>query len=193
MAEQYRKWYSSAMSYYDDIYEIAVDNHYLVTTEDAADAGIPPVELAKLAHRGKLDNLGRGLYRLSRWVPDDAYPYAEAVARMGKGAYLYGESVVALLGLAPTNPAYMFIAVPRRTRRKLPEGVRVKRARAEDTVVFYNGVASQHAKDAIRAAACSMPADRVRDAARRAKDEGYLLAEDLEDLEREMGGDAKTE
>lgn len=175
------------MSYYDDIYEIAVDNHYLVTTRDAADAGVPPVELAKLAHRGKLENLGRGLYRLARWVPDDAYPYAEAVARLGRGAYLCGESVIAMLGLAPTNPAYMYVAVPNRTRRKLPEGMRVVRARAGDSVVSYDGVPSQHVKDAIPAAACSMPADRLRAAAEYAKDEGYLLSEEFESMEEEMG------
>lgn len=175
------------MSYYDDIYEIAADNHCLVTTEDAADAGVPPVELAKLAHRGKLENLGRGLYRLARWVPDDAYPYAEAVARLGRGAYLCGESVIAMLGLAPTNPAHMYVAVPKRTRRRLPEGICVVRAQAGDSVVSYDGVPSQHVRDAIPAAARSMPADRLRDAAVRAKGEGYLLSEEFEKLEDEMG------
>ena len=36
------------MTYYDDLYEHAVDNYYLVTTDDANNLGIPPVELAKL-------------------------------------------------------------------------------------------------------------------------------------------------
>lgn len=177
------------MSYYDDIYEIAVDNHYLITTEEASEAGIPPVELAKLAYRGKLENISRGLYRLARWVPDESYPYAEAVARMGEGSYLYGESVIAMLDLAPTNPAYMFVACPKRTRRKLPANIRVEKARPEDTVAFYEGVPSQHVKDAIIAAKSSMPADRLEVAAKQAREKGYLLTGDFENLEREMGWD----
>lgn len=175
------------MTYYDDIYELAVDNHYLISTEDAAEAGVPPIELAKLAHRGRLENLSRGLYRLARWVPDDAYPYAEAVARMGRGSYLYGESVIAMLGLAPTNPAYLFVASPKRTRRMLPENIRVKRALPDDTVTAYDGVPSQHVKNAISAARCSMPADRLEDAAKNARDSGYLLAGDFEKMKEEMG------
>lgn len=187
MAELYQKWYSSAMTYYDDIYEVAVDNHYLITTEDAAEIGVPPIELAKLAHRGKLVNLSRGLYQLARWVPDDAYPYAVAAARLGKDAYLYGETVIALLNLAPTNPTYMYVATPGRTRRKLPTNIRLKHADAKDAVTTYDGVPSQHVKTAIRAASCSMPADRLENAAVRAREEGYLLEDEYKELREEMG------
>lgn len=175
------------MSYYDDIYEIAVDNHYLITTEEAAEVGVPAIELAKLAHRGKLKNISRGLYRLARWVPDDAYPYAEAVARAGEGAYLYGESVVALLGLAPTNPAYVLVAVPKRTRRQLPDYVRLKRTWPHDVVTRYDGVPSQHVRSALPAAGFSMPMDRLRDAMQRAREEGYLTSADAEAVKQEMG------
>lgn len=175
------------MSYYDDIFEFAVDNHYLITTEDAADLGIPPVELAKLAYRGKLENLSRGLYRLSRWVPSESYPYAEAVARVGDGAYLCGESVIALLGLSPTNPAYVLVATAKRTRRALPAFIRLKRARPDDATTVYEGVPSQHVRRAIPEAASSMPGDRLEEAARRANEEGYLLASDYQELKEEMG------
>ncbi len=175
------------MSYYDDIYEFAVDNHYLITTDDATSLGIPPVELAKLAYRGKLENLSRGLYRLSRWVPSESYPYAEAVARVGDGAYLCGESVIALLGLAPTNPAYMLVATPKRTRRTLPASIRLKRARSDDATTVYEGVPSQHIKRAIPEAASSMHGDRLEEAARRANEKGYLLASDYQELKEEMG------
>lgn len=175
------------MSYYDDIYDFAVDNNYLVSVEDARALGIPAIELAKLAHRGKLENLSRGLYRLAKWVPSEAYPYAEATARVGEGAYLYGESVIALLGLAPTNPAYMFVASPKRTRRKLPPDIRLRHPRADDVLAEYAGVPCQHVKCAIPAAAASMPNDRLEAAARRAEEEGYLLPRDSRDLERRMG------
>lgn len=50
---------------YDDIYEIAIYNHYLISTEDAVEIGIPAIDLSKLAHRGGLDNISHGLYRLA--------------------------------------------------------------------------------------------------------------------------------
>lgn len=175
------------MSYYDDIYEVAVDHHYLISTDDAARIGVPSVELAKLAYRGKLENISHGLYRLARYVPSNTDPYAVAVARMGDGAYLYGESVIAMLELAPTNPAYICVAVPRRTRRKVPRPIRVKKASAADTVTEYEGVPSQGVACAIASAKDTMMDDRLRAAARRAREEGYLIGREYDDLRESMG------
>jgi predicted transcriptional regulator of viral defense system len=187
MAQHYQKWYYCAMVYYDDIYEFAVDNRYLITTEDAKEIGVPAVELAKLANRGKLENISRGLYRLTRYVPSETDHYAIAVARMGKDAYLYGESVIAMLGLAPTNPAYICVALPDRTRKKLPDNIRVNRAQPDDKVTMYEGVRSQNVASAIQSAQQTMMDDRLRDAAKRAKDEGYLTTRNLDQLEEVMG------
>ena len=130
------------MSYYDDIYEHAVDNYYLISTRDAMRMGVPSVELAKLAHRGKLEHVSHGLYRLARYVPHQNDPYAISVARVGEGAYLYGESVIAMLDLAPTNPARIYVATPRRYRGEKPDGlVVVIRDRGADTTA-YEGVPS---------------------------------------------------
>lgn len=175
------------MSYYDDIYEIAVDNYYLVSTKDAMDAGIPPVELAKFAHRGKLENISRGLYRLTKYVPSDYDPYAVAVARLGDQAYLFGESVIEMLGLAPTNPNRIFVATPARIRRKLPESVRVVKPGKDDRVTQYEGIAAQHIASAIRAARATMMDDRLQVAAREARKQGYLLSEEYDELEEDMG------
>lgn len=181
------------MTYYDDLYEIAVDNYYLVSTHQAKEAGIPPVELAKLAQRGKLTNISRGLYRLSRYVPHENDPYAIAVARLGESAYLCGESVIALLKLAPTNPSYICVASPSRVRRKLPEHIRVKKASAEDALTTYEGILCQDVATAIRSASSTMMADRLRDAADAALREGYLLRSEHEELLKEMGWDGKAE
>ncbi|WP_165045380.1 type IV toxin-antitoxin system AbiEi family antitoxin domain-containing protein [Adlercreutzia sp. ZJ138] len=175
------------MSYYDDIYEIAVDNYYLISTEDAYEAGVPPIELAKLAHRGKLENISRGLYRLTKYVPSSYDPYAIAVARLGRKAYLYGESVIGMLDLAPTDPNRIFVAVPTRTRRKLPSGVRVRKPGKEDVVTFYEGIPSQNVATAIRAARQTMMSERLLAATKEAKAQGYLTKREYEELEKDMG------
>ncbi len=175
------------MTYYDDIYEYAVDNHYLVSTADVRDLGIPAVELAKLAKRGKLENIGRGLYRLSRYVPSESDPYAISVALVGEHAYLYGESVIAMLGLAPTNPNRIWVASPRRVRlAHPPEGLTIVTSDEGYAPTTYNGVRSQKARDAIEACKGKMMPERLAQAAKAALEQGYVTP-------REYGGIANAE
>lgn len=175
------------MTYYDQIYEIAVDNYYLISTQDAADAGIPPVELPKLAQRGRLENVAHGLYRLTRRVPHPNDAYATAVARVGRGAFLFGESVIAMLGLAPTNPAYICVATPHRTRRRLPPSIRLRKPVEGEVSTVYDGIPSQGVLGAIRSASETMMDDRLQEAAERACEEGYLSRGEYASLTEEMG------
>lgn len=183
----YQSWYIIGMSYYDDIYDVAVDNHYLFTTADAAEAGIPGIELVKLARRGRLESLSNGVYRLARYVPAESDPYAVAVARAGEGAYLYGESVIALLHLAPTNPDRIFVAVTRRVRKALPPEIRLVRVPAGERTTVYEGVRSQRVARAIAACADSVMPERLELAARRGRAEGYITASEEDELGRELG------
>lgn len=175
------------MTNYDKIYEHAVDRHYLFTTLDALDYGIPAIELAKLAHRGRLENLGNGVYRLARNVPSGADPYAVAVARAGEGAFLYGESVLALLGLAPTNPEVITVGTTRRVRKAFPAGMRLVRVKSAGKLTSYDGVPSQRAKDAIAACRGTIMPERLRDAARRGVEQGYITVREADELKGEMG------
>lgn len=88
------------MTKIDDIYD-AVDDFGLITSAEARELGVSNTELVQLARRGKLQRVARGIYRMPVWPYQEAAPFAIAVKSAGSGAYLYGESVVALLGLAP--------------------------------------------------------------------------------------------
>lgn len=61
-----------------------------------------------------MTKVGHGLYQLTQWIPEQNDAYAWAVMSVGPDAVLYGESVIAMLGLAPTNPTRTFVATPRR-------------------------------------------------------------------------------
>ena len=174
------------MTDYDDLYEHAVDNYYLVTTDDANNLGIPPVELAKLAKRGRLQNLGRGLYRLTRYVPSEFDPYAIAVARVGGSAYLYGESVLALLKLAPTNPDRIFVATSVRTRKRLPEGIQVVSRKEPACITSYEGIPCQRVKDAILSCQDTIMSERLNEATHRARAEGFLTKAEFDELEEAL-------
>ena len=130
--------------------------------------------------------MARGVYRVPVWPYQEQAPYALAVRAAGEGAYLFGESVVALLGLSPTDPRAIWVATPRRTRRDLGDGVRLVWRRHPDRVAWYEGIACQEAAGAIREAARTLGPARAVDAAREAERRGYVTPAELADIEGEM-------
>jgi predicted transcriptional regulator of viral defense system len=177
------------MNIYDKIYDIAADHYGLITSDEAKDIGIPIIELVKLAHRGKLKRLGHGLYRLSRYIPTSYDAYAEAVKMVGPEAYLYGESVLALHGLIPTNPLYIHVASPIRVRKKLPEHIQVIRTYIQEITVYYEGIPSQNAVNAIRACVGSIMNERLIEATREARRLGIITASEEKNLKKEFKND----
>lgn len=175
------------MSYFDDIYEVAADNYGLVTTADAAAMGIRGNELVRMAERGLLVRRGYGVYRLARYIPTAYDPYAEAVALVGPGGYLFGESVVALLGLAPTDPRWIWVATPRRVRRNLPGSVRVVRVGGGYAPTLYEGIPSQEIRDALFACVGKMSRDKLLPAVRESVRRGLLTAGQEAELEGMIG------
>lgn len=176
------------MTKFDSIYEIAADNHGLITSSEARGIGVTNNELVQYARRGTLDRVGQGVYRLARHIPTEADPYALAVALVGSGAFLYGESVVALLGLAPTTPGRMRIATTRRVRRSLPGYIEVVRVGAEAEVTRYEGVPCQPVDEAIRSERGIMQGDRLLAAAREARARGYITRRRYEKLMKDLEG-----
>ena len=107
---------AAVAKYRDVVREIALDHYGYVTTKAATEAGVPAAELPKLAARGGLKNVAYGLYRVPDVPPTEFDQFAEALLRVGKGAFLHGESVLALFGLADVNPRQIKVAVHRRAR-----------------------------------------------------------------------------
>ena len=56
-------------------------------------------------------------------APNGLDAYADSVAIVGEGAYLYGESVLALCGLCPVDPSRIFVATDRRVRKNPVPGL----------------------------------------------------------------------
>lgn len=101
------------MAIWDRLVELAAEQHGYVTTRDARDIGIDPVQLRLLTARGRLDRAGRGVYRvpvLPRGEHDDL---AAAVSwTLGRGVISH-ESALALHGIADVNPSRIHLTVPR--------------------------------------------------------------------------------
>lgn len=188
LSQPYRFRYGCDMAaelkYRDIVREIALDHYGYVTTKQATKAGVPAVELPKLAARRGLENVAYGLYRVSD-VPPTAYDqYAEALLRVGEGAYLHGESVLALFGLADVNPRQIKVAVPRRARPRLPVFVALTQVTANERTTYYEGLLAQPVADAILECRGCIEAERLLDAAKQARKEGLLTTTEWQRVQK---------
>lgn len=188
MSKLYRLRYNFDMTttYRDMLREIAYDNHGYVTTADAVDVGVPPVELPKLAARGGLEHVGYGLYRMTDIPPTDDDQFAEATLRAGDDAYLRGEAVLALLGLADVNPKKITVGTVRRVRRAMPAYVNLTQAPAGTKVTRYRGIRAQQLSEALLECLGRVPGTRLRDAAVKARAEGLLTTAEWKRVRKEL-------
>jgi predicted transcriptional regulator of viral defense system len=147
---------------YNRIFDEAIENYGLVTTSMARKLGIAPGTLVDLAYRGRLTRIGQGVYQLVQYAPDVNDPYAQGVALVGDGAYLYGESVIAMLNLAPTDPDRIYVATASRVRKNLGEGIKIFKAVVGYKPIRVEGIPSQKVVDAILSARATMPNDRLK-------------------------------
>jgi predicted transcriptional regulator of viral defense system len=174
------------MTYYDDIYERAADYYGLITSIDAKEMGIPVVELGKLHKRGRLDRVGHGVYRIHHYIPTQLDGYADAVALVGRDAYLFGESVLAMHNLAPTNPATIKIATPNVVRKTLPPNLVVIKRDNDEKTTWYECIPSQTVFEAIRSCRLTMMTDRLLDATREARNQGLINEREATQLTKEI-------
>lgn len=174
------------VKYRDVLREIALDHYGYVTTEDAADAGVPPVELPKLAARGGIENVAYGVYRVSGIPPTPYDQYAEALLRVGDGAYLHGESVLALFGLADVNPRQVKVAVPRRARPRLPASIELTRVAPGARTTFYEGLRAQPVADALTECRGRIRDERLLMAAKQARAEGLLTTAEWHRVRKDL-------
>lgn len=174
------------MTKFDEIYEIAADNYGLVTNAQAMGVGVTRMELKRYADNGRLERRGHGLYRLVKWVPTQYDRFAEAVARVGDGAVLYGEGVLAMLELASANPRAITVATPKRVRRKLPDWIELVQTNDVGRVRSYMGVPCQHVSDAILACRGRVMGERLIQAAKQAREQGWIDAAEVRRVTKEL-------
>ena len=174
------------MNAYNTLYDEAAENYGLITTQMAERNGVSGMSLVMLERRGRLRRVGRGVYRLEQHPETEYDSYATLVAKAGEGAFLWGPTVLALEHLCPTDPATLYVAVPRRIRRQLGRGVVVKNGAEDTSVKNLHGIASQSIEEAILASRGTIMDERLIEAANRAKEQGLILPEAHDHLIREL-------
>jgi predicted transcriptional regulator of viral defense system len=119
----------------DELFALAEEHDGLLTSKEARAAGIQDSVLVRLAQRGRLERMTRGVYRIAHYPSDRLAQYREAVlwAKASQGPQriaLSHETALLLYGISDANPSRVNLTVPTsaRLRRKCPEWVAIHRA-----------------------------------------------------------------
>ena len=114
---------------WDQIYEIAVDQHGFVTSAQVAAAGIDRKRLVDLAARGDLRRVGNGVYRMERIPLDRLAPAMEAVLCIGGRGVISHTTALDLYDICDVNPDGIHLTLPRglQVRRRLPATYHIHR------------------------------------------------------------------
>ena len=137
-------------------------------------------ELSCLVSSGRLERVGYCTYRVRHHVPTRLDQFAVAAAVVGDGAFIYGPSVLALMGLAPADPRKVHVATTRRVRHRLPSYVVLHRVSGPDVATSYEGIPVQGITGALLASKGLMMDERIADATREALRRGLVFEEELE-------------
>ncbi len=118
----------------DELFALAEEHDGLLTSKDARAAGIQDSVLVRLAQRGRLERMTRGVYRIAHYPSDRLAQYREAVlwAKASQGPEdiaLSHETALMLYGISDANPSRVNLTVPAsaRLRRKCPVWVAIHR------------------------------------------------------------------
>ena len=101
------------MNVRDRVLERAAEQHGYITTRDARELDVDPTQLRLMAARGRLERVGRGVYRVPMLPRTEHDELAEAVAwTLGRGVISH-ESALVLYGLSDVSPSRVHLTVPR--------------------------------------------------------------------------------
>jgi predicted transcriptional regulator of viral defense system len=119
----------------DELYALAEEHDGLLVSKDARALGIQDSVLVRLAQRGRLERMSRGVYRIAHFPADRFSQYREAVlwAQASQGPEriaLSHETALLIYGISDVNPARVTLTVPMsaRLRRERPEWITIHRA-----------------------------------------------------------------
>ena len=173
------------MCQYDKICDRAIGNYGLITTAEAEGMGVARKDMGEWLALGRLERLGRGVYRISHYMPTEYDRYAEAVALVGEDSMLWGDSVLAMHNLALVNPLQVKVATRKRVRKGLPDWIKVVKAPVDAKKDVFNGIPCQNLASALLDAKGNILSERLIDAVKEADRRGLLRRREAESLRKE--------
>ena len=174
------------MSKFDEISELAIDNYGIVTAAEAVRIGVALKDVHEWIHSGRLEKVGRGVFRLRNYPYNEYCHYAEAVALVGDGAWICGDSVLAMHNLALVNPLRTYVATTKRVRRTLPEWIEVVKKNGVADKDDFNGIPCQNLASVLIEARGHLMLERLHQAITEARGRGLLSVPDNERIKKEF-------
>jgi len=180
-----------AETYRRQLHERALDQYGYVTTRDANDLGVPAVELRKIAQRGGIKNIARGLYRFDDIPHTGRDQYMEAVLRVGPQAFLTHDAVLALHDLGLVNPRQIRVGTPRRARPTLPGYIKLVHQHLEPSeLTEYEGIPTATLARAVLDCRGLIMQDRLIEAVRESSRRGLLTRRESQRVLAALGAAA---
>jgi len=132
----------------DELYALAEEHDGLLASKDARAQGIQDSVLVRLAQRGRLERMSRGVYRIAHFPADRLAQYREAVlwAQASQGperVALSHETALMLYGISDVNPSRVHLTVPEsaRMRRVHPKWIAIHRANlTTEDILLHEGM-----------------------------------------------------
>ncbi len=100
------------MTLMDRLIGVAAEQRGFVTAADAEAVGVNPVELRKMAARGRLERVAHGVYRLATFPHRHNDELMVAVLWTGKRGVIGGQTALGLYALCDVNPRRIDVVVP---------------------------------------------------------------------------------
>jgi predicted transcriptional regulator of viral defense system len=132
----------------DELYALAEEHGGLLLSREARALGIKDSVLVRLAQRGRLERMTRGVYRIAQYPADRLAQYREAIlwARASQGpeqVALSHETALLVYGISDVNPSRVHLTVPvsARLRRERPRWIAVHRANfTQEEIHIHEGL-----------------------------------------------------
>jgi predicted transcriptional regulator of viral defense system len=133
----------------DELHALAEEHDGLLTSKEARALGIQDSVLVRLAQRGRLERMSRGVYRIAHYPTDRLAQYREAVLWAQANHHgperiaLSHETALLIYGISDLNPSRVHLTVPRsvRLRRERPDWITTHQADlAEKDVAQHEGI-----------------------------------------------------
>ncbi|MGB8909741.1 MAG: type IV toxin-antitoxin system AbiEi family antitoxin domain-containing protein [Candidatus Cybelea sp.] len=168
------------------LYALAEGQDGYFSMPQALKAGIARNAVVKAAHRGRVERISQGVYRLGRFpVLSERTHLWESVlwpqARECVSAALSHQTALTIHGLSDANPAQVHITVPKsfRVRRDVPLWLTIHRASIGEAERDYvEGLPVTTVERTLRDIAVATPS-LLHDAIEDAKRKGYVVPSDL--------------
>lgn len=177
---------------YETVTRIAAAHHGYVTTARARERGVSADTIRKMAARGNIERVSRGVYRVPSLPTSEYSEYMKAVFWPDQETGVVShQSALSLYGLSDVSPPKLHITLPsdyRIRRRQPPAWLRVHHADLTGNEIRQvEGVPVTTPEKTLRDCHASHVGTRLlRQAIDEARREGYLAPEGAERLAAEL-------